>query len=217
MNKIFSNCVRWVFFLSFQNAHAPPGLTPINEHFGQNNRFLGNSLLFGCQGNGFASTSRDNNISISIENRKTNDSGLDSNAGNDNTDMLGDKEKYLTLVRRKSLSKLREIAFAEIKIKRTELVGCIRYLLNHRNHSNDESIKYHLNPRRLKPGWQGMRTLYIYPLSRRCWQAFWLVLWCIKNYIRYYPKPSILVPLLGQCFKRVRKKTYQDLTIRTIR
>ncbi len=30
-----------------------------------------------------------------------------------------------------------------------------------------------------------------------------------------YPKPSILVPRLGQCFKRVRKKTYQDLTIRT--
>jgi hypothetical protein len=68
------------------------------------------------------------------------------------TYMLGDKEKYLTLVRRKSLSKLREIALAEIKIKRTELVGCIRYLLNHRNHSNDDTIKYHLDPRRLKPG-----------------------------------------------------------------
>ncbi len=39
------------------------------------------------------------------------------------TDMLGDKEKYLTLVRRKSLSKLREIAHAELEIKRTELVG----------------------------------------------------------------------------------------------
>jgi hypothetical protein len=31
------------------------------------------------------------------------------------------------------------------------------------------------------------------------------------------PKPLILVPPLGQCFKRVCKETYQDLKIRTIR
>jgi hypothetical protein len=62
------------------------------------------------------------------------------------TDMLGDKEKYLTLVRRKSLSKLREIALAELEIKRTELVG------NHRNHSNDDTVQLLLDLRRFKTG-----------------------------------------------------------------
>ncbi len=31
-----------------------------------------------------------------------------------------------------------------------------------------------------------------------------------------YPKPSILVPTLGQRFKSVCKETYQDLTIRPL-
>ena len=65
--------------------------------------------------------------------------------------MTGDKEKYLNLIRKKCLTKLREISFMELKLKRTELVRCIRYLLDHRNKSNYDTIKYLLDPGRFKP------------------------------------------------------------------
>ena len=67
-------------------------------------------------------------------------------------DIVVGKEKYLTLIRQNCLRKLREINMAEFKIKKTELVRCIRYLLNNRNRANDDTIQYLLDPRRLEPG-----------------------------------------------------------------
>jgi hypothetical protein len=67
-------------------------------------------------------------------------------------DILLGNEEYLTLIRKKTLMKLSEIRIAETKIKNSKLVRCIKFLLNHRNVSNDDTIQYLLDPRRFKPG-----------------------------------------------------------------
>ena len=63
-------------------------------------------------------------------------------------DSTGGKENYLKLIRRKCLSKLSEIRGAERGIERSGLVRCIKYLLNRRNESNDDTLQYLLDPRR---------------------------------------------------------------------
>ena len=59
---------------------------------------------------------------------------------------------YLVVIRRKCISKLKEIQWAELKLMNQSLVRCIRYLLNNRSAQNDDTIQYLLDPRRYEPG-----------------------------------------------------------------
>jgi hypothetical protein len=59
---------------------------------------------------------------------------------------------YLDVIRRKCISKLKEIQWAELKLMNQSLVRCIRYLLNNRSAQNDDTIQYLLDPRRYEPG-----------------------------------------------------------------
>jgi hypothetical protein len=60
--------------------------------------------------------------------------------------------KYLDLIRGRCWLKLKEIERIESNIKKCDLVKCIKYLLNKRNHDNDDTIQYLLDPRRYSCG-----------------------------------------------------------------
>jgi hypothetical protein len=65
-------------------------------------------------------------------------------------DIVLGEDAYLHEISRKCWLKLKEIKQTENRIKKTELVRCIKYLLNNRNFNNDDTLQYLLDPRRFK-------------------------------------------------------------------
>jgi hypothetical protein len=67
-------------------------------------------------------------------------------------DIVKGGEHYLQLIRRKCIYMIKKIVFMEKKIMNTDLVRCVKYLLNNSNPQNDDTVQYLLDPRRFKPG-----------------------------------------------------------------
>jgi flagellar motor switch protein FliG len=67
-------------------------------------------------------------------------------------DILMGKMAYLTKVMKKYFYKVKEIIRMEKRILNSEIVRSVRYLLNNRNDSNDDTVQFLLDPRRYKTG-----------------------------------------------------------------
>ena len=67
-------------------------------------------------------------------------------------DYGGERGAYLSLVMRKCYHIVREIIQVERAVMKSEIVCCIRCLLNNRNEANDGTVQFLLDPRRYKDG-----------------------------------------------------------------
>jgi hypothetical protein len=67
-------------------------------------------------------------------------------------DFGGEREAYLSLIMRRCYHRVREIIQVERAVMKSEIVRCIRYLLNNRNEANDDTVQFLLDPQRYKEG-----------------------------------------------------------------
>jgi hypothetical protein len=67
-------------------------------------------------------------------------------------DYGGERGAYLSLIMKKCFHRVREIIQVEKAVMKSEIVRCIRYLLNNRNAANDDTAQFLLDPRRYKEG-----------------------------------------------------------------